>query len=53
MMATTDIIKPHKNPYIPMVTAVFLYKFICFENMKRNSYMTAGNMKRNKMFVAV
>jgi len=22
-MATTDIIKPHKNPYTPMVTAVF------------------------------
>jgi hypothetical protein len=23
MMATTDIIKPHKNPYTPMVTAIF------------------------------
>jgi hypothetical protein len=52
MMATTDLLKPHKNPYTPMVTAVF-YKFICFENMKRYSYMTAGNMKRSKMFIAV
>jgi hypothetical protein len=54
MMATTDLLKTSQNPYTPMVTAVFFfYKFICFENMKRYSYMTAGNMKRSKMFIAV